>query len=54
LFEVQVVPDHFYKGVYKSLLLDSPQGDAKALIQRALQDAEHNDYLLYAERIMIP
>jgi len=54
LFEVQVVPDQFYKGIYKSLLLDNPQGDAKALIQRALQDAEHNDYLLYTERIMIP
>ncbi|MDQ7057807.1 MAG: multiheme c-type cytochrome [Ghiorsea sp.] len=54
LFEVQVVPDQFYKGIYKSLLLDNPQSDVKALIQRALQDAEHNDYLLYTERLMIP
>jgi len=53
LFEVQVVPDQFYKGVYQSLLLDSLEDDAQALIQRALQDAKHNDYLLYSARIKI-
>ncbi|WP_157753650.1 multiheme c-type cytochrome [Ghiorsea bivora] len=53
LFEVIVIPDQFYKGVYQSLLLDNPEEDAKALIQRALQQAEQNDYLLYAERITV-
>ncbi|MCF6208721.1 MAG: cytochrome c family protein [Ghiorsea sp.] len=50
-FEVHVVPDHFYKGVYKSLLLEKPKEDAKTLIQRALKHAEQNDYLLFSGRI---
>ncbi|MDQ7002494.1 MAG: multiheme c-type cytochrome [Ghiorsea sp.] len=54
LFEVNVVPDQFYKGVYQSLLSDSLEGDAKALIQRALREAEHNDYLLFSKHIILP
>ncbi|PIP02403.1 MAG: hypothetical protein COW18_05410 [Zetaproteobacteria bacterium CG12_big_fil_rev_8_21_14_0_65_54_13] len=46
-FSVDVVPDHFYKGVYQGLLADSQQSDAKQLIERALQQADRNDYQLY-------
>ena len=53
LFEVVVIPDQFYKGVYQSLLLDKPEGDAKVLIQQALQRAEQNDYLLYAGHVEV-
>ena len=53
LFEVMVIPDQFYKGVYQSLLLDKPEGDAKGLIQQALQQAEQNDYLLYAGHVEV-
>ncbi|MDQ6955212.1 MAG: multiheme c-type cytochrome [Mariprofundaceae bacterium] len=48
-FYVDVIPDAFYKGVYQSLLTGGLKGNAKALIQRALSDANDNDYRLYNE-----
>ncbi|MDX8395426.1 MAG: hypothetical protein R8K22_03330, partial [Mariprofundaceae bacterium] len=52
-FSVDVVPDAFYKGVYKSLLADDLQPKARNLIQRALSDADANDYQLYRGEIVL-
>jgi len=46
-FTIDVVPDHFYKGVYRSLLSDPMQAAEKTLIQQALNQANRNDYQLY-------
>ncbi len=46
-FTIDVVPDNFYKGIYRSLLEDGPEGDAKAHIRRAASAARTNDYRLY-------
>ncbi len=46
-FYVDVIPDAFYKGVYQSLLSDDLQPKARALIAKALSDADKNDYRLY-------
>jgi len=53
-FEIKVISDNFYKGVYRSLLADSLQHDAKALIQRALLTANSNDYVLFSKLIALP
>ncbi|MBL1352735.1 MAG: hypothetical protein COA61_005290 [Zetaproteobacteria bacterium] len=47
LFQVDVIPDDFYKGVYENLLQDMQEGTSRTLIQRALKDAGKNDYRLY-------
>lgn len=46
-FRVDVIPDNFYKGVYRDLLDESINGDAGKLIRLAQNDAEQNDYRLY-------
>ncbi|HKI59832.1 MAG TPA: multiheme c-type cytochrome, partial [Mariprofundaceae bacterium] len=46
-FVVEVIPDHFYKGVYDGLLSDSLQADAEKLISKASQHADGNDYVLF-------
>jgi len=46
-FTIDVVPDHFYKGVYKNLLAGRMPTAEKALITRALHQANGNDYQLY-------
>jgi len=50
-FYVDVVPDAFYKGVYRSLLSDDLQPKARRLISKALSDADKNDYRLYEYEI---
>jgi len=50
-FYVDVVPDAFYKGVYRSLLSDHLQSKARLLISKALSDANKNDYRLYESLI---
>jgi len=52
-FEVKVIPDQFYKGVYESLLSDSLQEDAKVLIRRALNTAERRDYILFSKTVRL-
>ncbi|MDQ6964771.1 MAG: multiheme c-type cytochrome [Mariprofundales bacterium] len=48
-FEITVIPDHLYKGVYRSMLADSDiTPPARTLLQRALDSAEANDYRLYS------
>ncbi len=52
-YHVQVIPDHFYKGVYESLLSDSMQPVAAQHIRQAVRDAEGNDYLLYEKELKL-
>jgi len=46
-FSVDVIPDNFYKGVYRDLLGDGLQGKAGKLLRIAQDKAEQNDYRLY-------
>ncbi len=52
-FTISVVPDNFYKGVYRSLLSDDLQADAKVLIERALNTANENDYILFSDTVSL-
>jgi len=52
-FYVDVVPDAFYKDVYRSLLSDDLQPKARFLIAKALSDADKNDYRLYDNEIKL-
>jgi len=51
-FRVDVIPDYFYKGVYRDLLDDDP-GDAGKLIREAQSRAEQNDYRLYEHEVQL-
>lgn len=53
-FRVRVVPDQFYKGVYRQLLGGDMADDAGKLIARALTRADRNDYTLYEEVLELP
>lgn len=46
-YRIRVIPDHFYKGVYESLLNGELEVDADTLIKEASKHADSNDYLLY-------
>jgi len=48
-YRVRVIPDYFYKGVYRSLLSDSDPSPATTHIRQASQQAEQNDYVLYEQ-----
>ncbi len=52
-FVVDVIPDHFYKGVYKGLLSDSLESDAEKLIRQAIKQAEVNDYRLFEGSVQL-
>lgn len=53
-FIITIIPDHFYKGLYHSLLdQESLKGDARKLISQALKDADSNDYQLYSNIVTI-
>ena len=52
-FYMDVVPDAFYKGVYQSLLSGALQPEAKRLIDKALSDANQNDYRLYEKVVKL-
>ncbi len=52
-YQVKVIPDHFYKGVYEGLLGNHLEADAKALIEQAVKHADSNDYMLYEETIQM-
>ncbi len=52
-FRVRVIPDHFYKGIYQSLLAEGLNPAASVHIQRAQKQAAKNDYLLYEQLITI-
>jgi hypothetical protein len=46
-YQVKVIPDHFYKGVYEGLLSGSLEMDAEKLIKKAVKQADSNDYILF-------
>jgi len=46
-YVVEVIPDHFYKGVYQGLLNDTLDRDAETLIRQAVKQADANDYTLF-------
>jgi len=50
-YRVTVIPDHFYKGIYRSLLSGELTAVARSHISQANQLAAKNDYLLYEEVI---
>lgn len=52
-FYVDVVPDAFYKGVYQNLLSSDLQPKSRALIAKALSDADKNDYRLYENELKL-
>jgi len=52
-YTVRVIPDHFYKGIYSSLLSDELKPVARTHIRKADQMAAKNDYLLYEQVITI-
>lgn len=52
-YRVQVIPDHFYKGVYESLLDGELDANSSKLIKNALKHADSNDYLLYEEVVTL-
>ena len=52
-FVVEVVPDHFYKGVYDGLLSDELTVDAKKLIKQAVKQENANDYKLFEGSISL-
>jgi len=53
-FRVRVIPDQFYKGVYRQLLAGTMADDGRVLIGRALAHADKNDYTLYEEVFELP
>jgi hypothetical protein len=46
-YYVEVIPDHFYKGVYEGLLSGRLEMDAEKLIKEAAKRADANDYILF-------
>jgi hypothetical protein len=46
-YQVKVIPDHFYKGIYEGLLSGSLEMDAEKLIKKAAKQADANDYRLF-------
>lgn len=52
-FQVNVIPDHYYKSVYEDLLQDMQVGTSRTLIERALLDAKRGDYRLYQRTIRV-
>lgn len=53
-FVVDVIPDNFYKGVYRGLLDEGLSGDAGRLIRLAQAETEQNDYRLYEHEEALP
>jgi len=52
-YRVKVIPDHFYKGVYKSLLAGSLEKVADHHISQAMHRADADDYLLYEKNLQV-
>jgi Zn-finger protein len=52
-YKVTVIPDFFYKGVYKSLLAGNLTSIARKHLQKAVSHADRNDYLLYEEKLRL-
>jgi len=52
-YKVAVIPDFFYKGVYKNLLAGNLTAVARQHIQQAVSYANDNDYLLYEQELSL-
>jgi len=52
-YRVRVIPDHFYKGVYTSLLAGSLEDVANRHITHAMHRADSDDYLLYEKTLQL-
>jgi len=52
-YRVNVIPDHFYKGVYQGLLAENMMDIVRTHISHAADQAEKDDYLLYEKTIQI-
>ncbi|MDQ6965683.1 MAG: hypothetical protein Q9M23_02025, partial [Mariprofundaceae bacterium] len=53
-FTVKVIPDNFYKTVYRSFLDDeNPDVNARKLMHLALKEADMNDYRLFSALVTI-
>jgi len=52
-YQVSVIPDYFYKGIYQSLLADHMAEIARTHISHAVDRADKDDYLLYDKTIHI-
>lgn len=52
-YRVRVQPDYFYKGVYKNLLAEKLDLQAKEHIQKAARLAEANDFILFEEDVKL-
>jgi len=53
-FVITIIPDYFYKGVYRSLLTDNGnKSPTRTLLQRAINDANASDYQLFSVNIAI-
>lgn len=51
VFRIRVLPDEFYKGVYRSLLASEMAPPASGMIHQALEHAGKNDYVLFEEAL---
>jgi len=52
-FQVNVIPDYYYQGVYENLLETMQTGTSRTLIEHALLDAKKNNYRLYETIISV-
>jgi len=52
-YQVKVIPDHFYKGTYHSLIDGGLTEIPMVHIRHAFERAEQNDYLLYEKELVI-
>jgi hypothetical protein len=54
VYRVRVEPDAFYAAFYRDLLHNGEPGDGRAMIERALADAQAADYTLFERRDPLP
>lgn len=53
-YRIQVDPDAFYRGFYRSLLHENPDAKGSALIRVALRTATESTYTAYSSRQLLP
>jgi len=52
-YQVSIIPDYFYKGVYQGLLADQMTEMARTHISHAVERADKDDYLLFEKTISL-
>lgn len=53
-FSIRVIPDHFYKRVYRDLSHGDLKPDARKLLERAIRTAKDNEYTLFDQVRTMP